>query len=183
MHNISEIINNTNSSYSLMTPSPPPLAPQPPPPSTTAATSHPTKTIINIDDSCERIDSASNCMIPIVNLMNDIDSGNDAKEEAINLEEKAIEMNMRMIRKGREEITEITRRSKLDRSKDDIKRRKLLKLSVKLLDKERKEGEQVATVFCITNNGKYLIGNEKLTSPECLELVMDYYSDDNDNDE
>ena len=165
MNNTSQLVNNANSTYNLTTPSPPL-------PTTTTTTHHTHNPIINIDIS-EQSDSTCTSL----------DSGDDAKEEAINLEDKAIEMNMRMIRKGREEITKITRRSKLDRSKDDIKRRKVLKQAVKLLDKERKEGEQVATVFCITNNGKYLIGNEKLTSPECLELVMDYYSDDNDNDE
>jgi hypothetical protein len=160
--------NNANSTYNLTTPSPPP-----PPPTTTTTTNRLNNTFINIDSDS----SATNS---VINLMNDIDGGDDTKTEAIELELKAIDMNKRMINKGREQITELTRMNKSERSKEDCKKRRVLKKSVKLLDKERKEGEQVTTVFSITNNGKHLIGDNKLTSPECLELVMDYYSDDDE---
>ena len=146
---------------SLLTPSPP---------STTTTKQYTTNLNSNGGDDCV-----------IVGLMND-DIGND-KKAGIDIDKFARDMFDRIVAKGNEKLSEIVRKRGGERSDNDNKKKRALRKTVKLLNNQRKSGDQVSTIFSITNNGKHLIPGapDQMQSPECLESVMELYSDDDQN--
>ena len=48
---------------------------------------------------------------------------------------------------------------------------------VKKLRSEIETGNQISTILDITSNGNDLICKDKVDSPECLELLIDFYED------
>jgi hypothetical protein len=54
-----------------------------------------------------------------------------------------------------------------------------MKATVKLLSNEQQKND-VSTTLAVTDDGKDLIGDLPMKSPECLELVMEYYSEDDE---
>ena len=120
----------------------------------------------------------------VINLMNDesVNEEDDNKEKGVEVEKIAYEMFDRVVAKGNEKLSEIVRK-RGDRSKDESKKKKVLRRTVKLLNEHRKSGDQISTIFSITNNGKHLIPGapDQMQSPECLESVIELYSDDDQN--
>jgi len=87
----------------------------------------------------------------------------------------ASNMHARIISRVRKDLTSLVRNK--DRTEEEEIAKKKLKITVKILQKEKESGEHIATILDVTSDGHDLITSPMIDSQDCLELVMDLHAD------